>query len=151
MFRFRLLTLLLAFAAAFAAPQAASAQDGPVGIGFAQAEEGTWWCRGDNTVETLDCARAGCNAEAGGQDCYRTAWCYPDRWSGLMTVWFGEFHSTQIICGAPTREALENALEAFCVGDIYAEHCDVFLVIDPDGVEEGVDFGFVGGGVGVAP
>ena len=151
MLRLRLLSLLIAFASVFAVVPTANAQDGPVGIGFAQAEEGTWWCRGGNTVETLDCARAACDAEAGGQDCYRTAWCYPARWSGLMTVWFGEFHSTQVICGAPTREALEHALEAFCVGDIYAEHCDVFLIIGPEGKEVEVAFGFVGGGVGVAP
>ena len=132
-------------------PQATLAQDGPVGIGFAQAKEGTWWCRGDNAVETLGCAREECNAEAGGQDCYRTAWCYPARWSGLMTVWYGEFHATQIMCGAPSREALERALEGFCVGDIYAVTCDVFLTIDPDGFEKEVFLSFTGGGADIAP
>jgi len=143
--------ILVSTFAALAWPQIASAQDGPVGIGFAQAEEGTWWCRGDNTVATLDCARAECVAGAGGQDCYRTAWCYPARWSGLMTVWYGEFHGTQIICGAPSREALEAAFEAFCVNDVYAASCDLFMVIDPGGAEEQVSLGFAGGGAAIAP
>jgi hypothetical protein len=62
-----------------------------------------------------------------------------------MTVWTGEFHSTEIICGAPSRDALQQALEVFCNTNPYAERCDVFLFIDPDGVEEEMTFGFVGG------
>ncbi len=146
----RLAAVLFAIAA-FAAPQPSIAQSGPVGIGFAQAEEGTWYCRGDNTVATLDCARAACVAGASGQDCYRTAWCYPAQWGGLMTVWLGEFHSTQIICGAPSQEALQQAMEAFCTGNPYAVSCDLFLVIDPDGAETEVALSFTGGGAGVAP
>ena len=148
---FRLIASLALLLAALAIPHTAAAQDGPVGIGFAQAEEGTWWCRGDNTAATLDCARAACIAEAGGQQCYRTAWCYPAGWSGLMTVWLSEFHTTQIICGAPSPEALERALEGFCVGNVYAASCDVFLTIDPDGLEKEVFLSFVGGGAGIAP
>ena len=53
-----------------------------------------------------------------------------------MTVWLGEFHSTQVICGAPSLEALEQALEAFCIGNLYAQSCDIFLTIDPDGLEK---------------
>jgi hypothetical protein len=137
---------VLAAVAAFTLPQTATAQDGPVGIGFAQAEEGTWWCRGDNATTALDCARAECVAGAGGQDCYRVAWCYPARWSGLMTVWLGEFHSTEIVCGAPSLAALEHALEAFCTGNPYAISCDVFLIIDPDGAEAEAATTFTGGG-----
>lgn len=138
-------------AAAIAAPEGALAQSGPMGIGFAQAEEGTWYCRGDNTVVTLDCARAACVDGAGGQDCYRTAWCYPAWWSGMMTVWLGEFHTTQIICGAPSKEALQQAMEAFCIGNPYAVSCDLFLVIDPDGAETEIALSFAGGGADVAP
>lgn len=143
------LALLAAVLAALAAPPSAVAQDGPVGIGFAQAEEGTWWCRGDNPVTVLGCAQAACFANA--PECARTAWCYPARWSGLMTVWFGEFHATQIVCGAPSREALIAALEAFCIADPYAASCDMFLVIDPEGIEEEVLVEFTGGGAGIAP
>jgi len=148
---FRVIAALALLLSAFVFPQTAAAQDGPAGIGFAQAEEGTWWCRGDNTVATLDCARAACVEEAGGQQCYRTAWCYPARWSGLMTVWLGESHATQIICGAPSRDALELALEAFCIGNIYAASCDMFLTIDPAGLEKEVFLSFVGGGADIAP
>jgi hypothetical protein len=68
-----------------------------------------------------------------------------------MTAWYGEFHATQIVCGAPTREALLAALEAFCVHDVYAASCEVFLVIDPDGAEEEAFLSFAGGGAAIAP
>ena len=124
---------------------------GPIGIGFAQAEEGTWWCRGDNTVETLDCARDRCEAEAGGQECLRTAWCYPAGWSGLMTVWLGEFHTTEIVCGAPSRGALEAALDGFCVANAFAVSCDTFLFIDPEGNEIDAFLSFTGPAGDIAP
>ncbi len=114
-------------------PGAAHAADG---IGFAQAEEGTWYCRGDNPVTTLDCARRKCRTEAGGQQCFRTKWCYGAGWSGLMTVFLTEFHSTEIVCGAPSEAALRAALKAFCAGNEYAVSCSIFLLIDAEGKEQ---------------
>jgi hypothetical protein len=113
----------------------ALAQSGPTGIGFAQAEEGTWFCRGDTPEAALNCARDKCRAEGGGQACYRTAWCYPAQWSGTMVVWQEDFHSTTPLCGAPSREALVGALEQLCAGHAFATSCEVLLTIDPDGVE----------------
>ena len=46
------------------------------GIGFAQAKEGNWYCRGDDPVSVLNCARQKCRAKAGAQAYYRTKWCY---------------------------------------------------------------------------
>ncbi len=108
------------------------------GIGFAQAEEGTWYCTGDNPVNTLNCAREKCKAEADGQGCYRTRWCYGGGWSGLMTVFLSDFHVTEIICGAPSQEALKAALVAFCNGNEYATECSISLTIDPTGKEQEV-------------
>ncbi len=124
------LAVLLAFAAA-----PALAQSGPTGIGFAQAEEGTWYCRGDTPEAALNCARDKCRAEAGQQTCYRTAWCFPARWSGTMVVWQGEFHSTQPLCGAPSRDAVLGAFGALCAGNEFAVSCDLILTIDPEGTE----------------
>ena len=45
-----------------AAPAAALADGGPVGIGFVQAEEGTWWCRAGTPAKAFDCARDKCKA-----------------------------------------------------------------------------------------
>lgn len=105
------------------------------GIGFAQAEEGTWYCRGDNATATLKCAQDKCRREASGQQCYRTRWCYGRGWSGLMTVWLSETHGTEILCGAPNRAALMSSLKAFCEGNEWARECSVSLVIDPEGKE----------------
>lgn len=119
-----------------------------MGIGFAQAEEGTWWCRDGDPGEALACAIAKCAAEGPGLDgCVPTQWCAPARWTGLMTVWLADFHSTQVLCGITSREALEAALAALCNASLYASSCDLFLVIDPDGGEMPVDgVGFPGGG-----
>jgi hypothetical protein len=78
----------------------------PQGIGFAQAEEGTWLCRHDQPEEALSCAREQCAEQAPGQECWATAWCFPANWSGVMTVWLPDFHTTQILCGAPSAQAL---------------------------------------------
>lgn len=113
----------------------AFAQEGPDGIGFAQAEEGAYWCQAPSAAEALACARDECEAEAGGQDCFETAWCLPARWSGLMTVWSGDFHSTQVVCGAPNEAALAEIFRAWCAGIEDAQSCDFSIAIDPDGNE----------------
>jgi len=105
------------------------------GIGFAQAEEGTWYCKGDDPVAALKCAAKKCEAEAAGQGCVRTKWCFNARWSGFMTVFLPDFHSTEIICGAPDRQALHAAFKAYCAGNKYALNCSLSIMIDPSGKE----------------
>jgi hypothetical protein len=123
--------LSLALAAAPAA-----AQDAPDGIGFAQAEEGTWWCRATDAPAALQCAMQKCTAESGGQECLATRWCYPAGWSALMIVWLPEFHSTHVICGMPGRPAALSALKSICNAAPEFTRCDLVLTIDPDGVEQ---------------
>jgi len=113
-----------------------AARDGPSGIGFVQAEEGTWWCRGGNPAEAFACAGAKCDEESGGQECFATRWCYPAGWSALMIVWLPEFHSTNVVCGAPGRPAAVAALTAICQSVPEYTGCDLVLAIDPDGNEE---------------
>ena len=139
----RLITLI-ALIALIAPP--ALAQERPIqGIGFAQAEEGTWLCRHERPEEALSCARELCIEQASGQECYPTAWCFPANWAGLMVVWMGDFHTTQVLCGAPTEASLTEALRALCAGDEGATTCDLFKVIDPDGNEtEVADVSFPG-------
>jgi hypothetical protein len=60
-----------------------------------------------------------------------------------MVVWLGDFHTTQVLCGAPSETALTGALRELCAGDEGASGCDLFKVIDPAGNErmiEGVSF-----------
>ena len=139
-----IMPVLIVLLALLATP--AFAQDPPrppQGIGFAQAEEGTWLCRHDSPEEALSCARELCIEQASGQECWQTAWCYPANWSGLMTIWLADFHTTHVLCGAPSEASLTQALAAICAGDAAATSCDVTLVIDPEGNEttpEGVSF-----------
>jgi hypothetical protein len=116
--------------------QPAFAAEGPEGIGFAQAEEGTWWCRGSGANATIDCARQKCRAESGGQDCFATRWCYPAGWSGLMVVWLPEFHSTHVICGMPGEPAARAVLKTICEAAPEFSRCDTVRLIDPDGNEQ---------------
>jgi hypothetical protein len=108
----------------------------PVGIAFAQAEEGTWWCRGDKPAEAIACAFDKCVASGGKDSCTATRWCTPAAWSGLMVVWLPEFHATIPLCGTPSRDALVEGFRALCANDEVVTRCDVVAAIDPDGKEE---------------
>jgi hypothetical protein len=132
-----LLSLVSALALFHASP--AGAQDGPVGIGFAQAEEGTWWCRDQDAAKALACAIEKCTTESGGQDCHATRWCSPAGWSGLMTVWLPEFHATTPLCGVSGETALTAAFQALCAGSPDVTRCDLTMIIDPDGNERAIE------------
>jgi hypothetical protein len=129
----------VAFAVALAISFPALAQSGPVGIGFAQAEEGTWWCQDDTPAKALDCALDKCRREAAGQECHATRWCLPAGWSGLMTVWLPEFHSTTIVCGTSGEAAVIAALRALCDESPFITRCMPFAMIDPDGAMRAID------------
>jgi hypothetical protein len=132
-----LLSFFSALALLHASP--AGAQDGPVGIGFAQAEEGAWWCREQEPAKGLACAIEKCTAESGGQDCHPTRWCSPAGWSGLMTVWLPEFHATTPLCGVSGETALIAAFQALCAGSPDVTRCDLTMIIDPDGNERAIE------------
>jgi hypothetical protein len=119
--------------AAFVLGQPAGAQDGPPGIGFAQAEEGTWWCNATTADAAIDCALKKCKEESGGQGCHATRWCLPAGWSALMVVWLPEFHATHVLCGMPGEEAATAAMRAICNAGAEFSQCDLVLFIDPDG------------------
>jgi hypothetical protein len=134
----------LAFLAALLATLLAThtvvlAQTGPVGIGFAQAEEGTWWCREGDPGKALSCALDKCASESGGQQCHPTRWCLSAGWSGLMIVWLPEFHSTVTLCGTSGEAALVGALQALCDGSPDVTRCDLVTIIDPDGNERQIE------------
>jgi len=127
----RLLPVIAFVGLWLAAP--ARAEEGPTGIGFVQAEEGTWWCRGPRPGSALDCAAMKCKTESGGQECHPTRWCFPAGWSALMVVWLPEFHATHVLCGMPGDEAAIAAMRAICDAGEEFTQCDLVLTIDPDG------------------
>lgn len=126
-----LMVLVLLIGAA--GQRAASAQSAAVGIGFAQAEEGTWWCRNAAPTDALACALDKCRKESNGQDCFATRWCAPAGWSGLMVAWLPEFHTTVILCGSSSQATVGAALKAICEATEEFTGCDLFTVIDPEG------------------
>jgi hypothetical protein len=132
------LTRLVA-AVVLAVVAAPAAAEGPTGVGFAQAEEGTWWCHGDTLGATLDCARQQCLRQSGGQDCIATRWCFPAGWSALMVVWLPEFHSTHVLCGLPGPEAAAAAARAVCEAGAEFSRCDLVRLIDSEGGEAAID------------
>jgi hypothetical protein len=117
----------------------ALAQSGLSGIGFVQAEEGTWYCRGTDAARAFDCATKKCAAEGNGQQCHATRWCYPAGWSGVMVVWLSEFRSTVPLCGAPSEASVQESLKALCAGFDDGHRCDFVLLIGPDGKEQPVE------------
>lgn len=128
---FRLMAILALMSAWPISP--VGAQDGPLGIGFAQAEEGTWWCSGPRSETALDCAAKKCEGESGGQACHATRWCFPAGWTMLMVVWLPEFRSTHVLCGMPGEAAAKAAMRAICDAGEEFTQCDLVLSIDPDG------------------
>ncbi len=130
---------LAGLALLLAAGPSALAGDAPLlGVGFAQAEEGTWWCHGETVGATLDCARQRCLAESGGQDCVATRWCFPAGWSALMVAWLPEFHTTHVLCGMPGPEAAAAAARGICEAGAEFSRCELMLTIDPGGTEHPV-------------
>lgn len=116
-----------------------TAWSSPAGIGFVQAEEGTWSCRSAEPADAFNCARKKCVAAGNGQDCHATRWCYPAGWSGVMVVWLSEFHSTVPLCGAPTGDSAKEALKMLCAGFDDGHRCDLIRMIDPDGKEQEIE------------
>jgi hypothetical protein len=138
---------LLTALTAFSLSPAFGQESLPPGIGFAQAEEGTWFCRDDDPGEALSCAREHCLEEGAGQECLPTAWCYPALWSGVMTVWLPDFHGARVLCGLDDEESLKAMLAAFCLTQEEATRCELTLTVDPEGHERDVTgVSFPGGG-----
>lgn len=122
-----------------AAVPAAKAADGPVGIAFAQAEEGTFFCRDADASKAFACALKQCRDATNGQDCVATRWCTPAGWSGTMVGWLPEFHATQVVCGVGSAEAVRAALRAMCENTPEYSRCDLLSIIDPDGKVTQID------------
>jgi len=118
---------------------ATKAADGPVGIAFAQAEEGTFFCRDADAPKAFACALKQCREAAGAEGCVATRWCTPAGWSGTMVGWLPEFHATQVVCGVGSAEAVRAALKAMCENTPEYSRCDLLSVIDPDGKVTPVD------------
>ncbi|MEI9900736.1 MAG: hypothetical protein WDN31_12135 [Hyphomicrobium sp.] len=144
------IALAAAVGLAWGAP--AHAAGGPTGIAFAQAEEGTWFCRDGDARKAMACALAKCAKGTSRRDCVATRWCAPAGWSGTMVAWLPEFHATVIICGTGGETAVLAGLKALCDATDEYTRCDFLSVIDPDGnTREISDVSWPGPATGGAP
>ena len=121
-------------------PFAATAQEGPIGIAFAQApEQSSGVCTGQSTDKTLDCARAKCvEGGASAQDCLRVKWCYPAGWSADLFVQHNEgMHWHQYLCGWDSKEAVMAAVQVACDKALrpYISECSAVRFWDNNGQE----------------
>jgi hypothetical protein len=131
-------SLLCLFAMHAASP--ASAQDGPVGIAFAEApEQSSGVCTGQSTDKTLACARTKCvEGGAMAEDCLRVKWCYPAGWSADLFIQHKEgVHWHEYLCGWHSKEALMAAIDVACGGERrdYIIECSAVRFWDDKGRE----------------
>jgi hypothetical protein len=124
----------------------------PQGIGFAQTKDRTWLCRHEDPFEALSCAREHCKEQAPDEECVSTAWCYPDDWSGVLTIHLPDADKTRVLCGMADEKTLKDMLTTLCASNAAALSCDLTLTVDPGGNERKVEgVSFVGGGAPPPP
>lgn len=122
----------------------ATAQDGPIGIAFAEApEQSSGVCTGQNTDKTLACARTKC-VEGGAlaEDCLRVKWCYPAGWSADLFVQHKEgIHWHEYLCGWESKEAVMAAAAVACDRQFrpYIIECSTVRFWDNQGREFAAD------------
>jgi hypothetical protein len=135
--------LTLAILALFSSAPAV-AQSGPRAFAAAQAPEAAVeTCRASTAGKAIDCAMAKCQKKAGRGACISLTACSPSGWSGAMGVRLEELHFSDIVCGAPTKEALIAALKAYCQGHLpQMQECFVDEVTSPEGKSEKVEQGW---------
>ena len=119
------------------------------GIGIVHADEQTFFCRDQDPVEALDCARDQCRQMAPGQSCVRAAWCFPAGWSAIVRVWHGDLALPWALCGSPTEISLQRTVAGYCAAKVGVTSCELVRLVDPDGFEtkvEGMQFPGAAGG-----
>lgn len=131
----------LLMAALVSATTAASAQSVPRAFAAAQAPEAALeTCRAATASKAIDCAMAKCQKKAGRGACIAVTACSPAGWSGAMGVRLKESHFSDVVCGAPSKEALITTLKAFCQGHRpQMQECFVAEITSPDGKTEKIE------------
>lgn len=131
----------VACAASPALAQRGGTRGVPQAFAVVQAPEGAVeWCHASTARGAYDCALAKCQKKAGRGACFAVTSCAPSGWAGIMGVKLRQVHFSESICGGPSREALVDALKAFCRGHLaQLEQCSLELVWGPDGKAQSVN------------
>lgn len=121
--------------------QRGGARGVPQAFAVVQAPEGAVeFCHASTARAAQECALVKCQKKAGRGACFSVTACAPSGWAGIMGVKLKQVHYSESVCGAPTRNALIEALKAFCRGHLpQVEQCSLPLVWGPDGKAQTVD------------
>ena len=107
----------------------------------AQAPEAaTEACYAATPAAAQSCALAKCKRKAGTGACFALTLCAPGGWAGIMGVRVTEVSFADVLCGAPTKEALLAGLKSYCEGHLpQMQECHVASVWSPEGRAVTVD------------
>lgn len=107
----------------------------------AQAPEAaTEACYAATPAAAQSCALQKCKRKAGTGACFALTLCAPGGWAGIMGVRVTEVSFADVLCGAPSREALLAGLKAYCEGHLpQMQECHVASVWSPEGRAVTVD------------
>jgi hypothetical protein len=95
-------------------------------------------CFAETAENAAACAMKKCQT-GGASECAVMAACAPG-WAGTMGVRLDEVHFTETICGAPSKQAVLDALRVFCKGrKPYVRECFLASVWSPEGKETKVE------------
>lgn len=111
----------------------AGAEDARPAFAAAQAPEQNYsTCRGETAEKAGACALNKCR-ESGADECTLMAAC-AGGWAGNVGIMLAEVHFTETVCGAPSRQAVVDALVAFCRGHLPdVRECFIAEIWAPDG------------------
>jgi hypothetical protein len=90
-------------------------------------------CHASSAQTAVDCARRRCQRKASRGACFAVTVCEPAGWAASMSVQMAEVQFSSTVCGAPTREAAEDALKSYCGATAGARECVLTRVWAPDG------------------
>lgn len=132
------LWLVASVALIWSAP-AARAEDVRPAFAAAQAPEQAYaTCRGATAEKAGACALNKCR-ESGAEDCTLMAAC-ASGWAGSVGIRLEEIHFTDTVCGAPSKQAVIDALVAFCRGHLpQVQECFIAEVWSPDGTSMNIE------------
>ena len=103
-------------------------------------EAATESCYAATAKAAQDCAMRKCQAKAGKGACFAVTLCAPGRWAGIMGVTVGEVSFADVLCGAPTEEALIAGLKSYCEGHLpQMKQCSLSEVWGPDGDKKRIE------------
>lgn len=117
----------------------AAVAESPQSFAAAQAPEQAFEICFDETAEkAAACAMRKCKA-GGATECVVVSAC-SEGWARTLGVQLDEVHFTDVLCGAPSKQAVLDSLRAFCKGHKpHVRQCFLGSVWSPEGKETKIE------------